>query len=97
MAGPGSITMLNLQIIGEVVLEDYAYETIPKKPIITGKKIWRRPEVPSRKRNSLRNDYLRDLWTFFKAGVAVRALVTVDHGRDNHHWLPPVQTQTSAH
>jgi len=45
MAGPGSITMLNLQIIGEVVLEDYAYETIPKKPIITGKEIWRRPEV----------------------------------------------------
>jgi len=46
MAGPGSITMPNLQIIGEVVLEDYAYETIPKKPIITGKKIWRRPEGP---------------------------------------------------
>jgi hypothetical protein len=21
----------------------------------------------------------------------------VDHGRDNHHWLPPVQTRTSAH
>jgi hypothetical protein len=22
---------------------------------------------------------------------------TVDHGRDNHYWLPPVQTRTGAY
>jgi hypothetical protein len=23
--------------------------------------------------------------------------LTVDHGRDNHYWLPPVQTRTGAY
>ena len=23
--------------------------------------------------------------------------ITGDHGRDNHHWLPPVQTRTGAY
>jgi hypothetical protein len=77
MAGPGSITMLNLQIIGEVVLRglfrDDSEETNHhgQENLAAA----RSPEVASE--IVFATITLRDLWTFFKAGVAVRALVTV--------------------
>jgi len=78
MAGPGSITMLNLQIIGEVVFRGLCLRDDSEETHHHGQEnlaAARSPEVASE--IVFATITLRDLWTFFKAGVAVRALVTV--------------------
>ena len=46
MAGPDSITMLNLQIIGAVVFRELCLRDDSEETHHHGQEIWRRPEVP---------------------------------------------------
>ena len=52
---------------------------------------WKNGTLTVRTRKSQRCDVLP------LPSTTGRAESTGDHGRDNHHWLPPVQTRTSAH